>query len=158
VSKKKKRREKKSPSPPTAQSKTEATDSSMSIDGILAQLSSLADNSRSFITGKQEDNEFDEIWKADIAALEQATAILSAIQDEGIREPEQVHDLIADYNAIADERREMHRKYEHPDPAISVGGQDFCPECRNPIRYQPRHCPRCGKRLNNEINPKRRKP
>lgn len=53
MSKKKKRREKKSPSPPTAQSKTEATDSSMSIDGILAQLSSLADNSRSFITGYQ---------------------------------------------------------------------------------------------------------
>lgn len=129
----------------------------MNIDGILAQLSSLADNSRSFITGKSEDDEFDEIWKADIKALEQATAILSAIQDEGIRDPEQVHDLIADYNAMADERREMHRKYEHPDPAISVGGQDFCPECRNPIRYHPRHCPECGKRLNNETNQKRRK-
>lgn len=151
-----KKKKKKPEQKPRPVEPTVPTTTAMSIDGILAQLSSLADNSRSFITGKLEDDEFDEIWKADIAALEQATAILSAIQDEGIREPEQVHDLIADYNAIADERREMHRKYEHPDPAISVGGQDFCPECRNPIRYQPRHCPRCGKRLNNEIRPKRR--
>lgn len=122
----------------------------MNIDGILAQLSSLADNSRSFITGKSEDDEFDEIWKADIKALEQATAILSAIQDEGIRDPEQVHDLIADYNAMADERREMYRKYEHPDPPISKGSQTVCPECNTPLRFHPRHCPECGKRLNHE--------
>lgn len=129
----------------------------MGMDSILAQLASLADNSRSSIMGKPEDEEFDAIWKANIEALEQTTAILSALQDEGIRDPEQVHDLIADYNALADERRELHRKYEHPNPAISVGGQDFCPECRNPIRYQSRHCPRCGKRLDNGVEPKRRK-
>lgn len=158
MSKKKKRREKKSPSPPIAQGKSETPDRGTNIDKLLAQLSSLADNSRSFITGKSEDDEFDAIWKADIEALEQAISIISALQDEGIRDPEQVHDLIADYNAIADERRELYCKYEQPSLTISVCGQDFCPECRNPIRYQPRHCPRCGKRLNNEINPKRRKP
>lgn len=131
----------------------------MNIDRILAQLASLADNSRASIMGKKEDDEFDEIWKADIEALEQTTAILSALQDEGIEDPDQVHDLIADYNAMAEERREMFRKYEHPDKAVSVGGQDFCLECRNPVRYQPRHCPRCGKRLENknEPRPKRRK-
>ena len=122
----------------------------MNIDHILSQLSSLAENSSSFITGKPEDAESDAIWKADIEACGQATAILSALQDEGIEDPEQVHDLIADYNAMAEERREMHRKYEHPDPATSVGGQMFCPECRTPPYHYPRHCPRCGKRLNIE--------
>lgn len=121
----------------------------MNIDHILAQLASLADNSRSFITKDPVDKEADDIWQADVAACEQATAILSALQDEGIEDPEQVHDLIADYNAMAEERRELHRKYEQPDPATSVGGQMFCPECNAQLHYYPRHCPGCGKRLNN---------
>lgn len=126
----------------------------MNIDRILAQLASLADNSRASIIGKKEDDEFDEIWKADIEALEQTTAILSALQDEGIEDPDQVHDLIADYNAMAEERREMFRKYEHPDRTVSIGGQDFCSECRSQVRYQPRYCSRCGKRLENEYKPR----
>lgn len=119
----------------------------MDIDSILSQLSSLEDNSKSFITGKPEDQETDAIWKADMEALEQAAAILKALQDEGIGDPEQVRDLIADYNAIASERQEMYRKYETPDPAITVGGTAFCPDCKTQIYYRPRHCPGCGKRL-----------
>lgn len=119
----------------------------MDIDSILSQLSSLEDNSKSFITGKQDEAEWEDIWKADVEALKQAAAILKALQDEGIGDPEQVRDLIADYNAIASERQEMYRKYETPDPAITVGGTAFCPDCKTQIYYHPRHCPGCGKRL-----------
>ena len=71
----------------------------MPVDAILAQLSSLKDNSKSFIDGS--DAEADEIWAADVAACEAATAIIIALQDEGISGPEQVRDLVQDYNAQA---------------------------------------------------------
>ena len=50
----------------------------MPVDAILAQLSSLKDNSKSFIDGS--DAEADEIWAADVAACEAATAIIIALQ------------------------------------------------------------------------------
>ncbi len=72
---KKKQREKDALAPP-----------SMTIDAILAQLASMKDNSRSFIDGR--DPEADAIWAADVTACEAATAILSALQDEGVRTPD----------------------------------------------------------------------
>jgi hypothetical protein len=48
--------------------KVEATAKKMSIDTILAQLSSMKDNSKSFIDGS--DPEVDAIWSADVAAME----------------------------------------------------------------------------------------
>lgn len=80
----------------------------MSIDAILAQLASMKDNAKASIGDV--DPEGDEIWRQDIAACEAATAILSALQDEGIKDPEQVRDLIHDYNALAAQYQNLHQK------------------------------------------------
>lgn len=61
----------------------------MSIDSILAQISSMKDNSRSFFTKDGDD----EIWRKDVEACENAIAILSALQDAGINEPEQIRNF-----------------------------------------------------------------
>lgn len=60
----------------------------MSIDSIISQISSLKDNSQSFITKDGDD----EIWREDVRACESAIAILSALQDVGINEPDQIVD------------------------------------------------------------------
>lgn len=117
----------------------------MGIDAILAQLASLKDNSRSFIDGK--DPEADAIWQADIEACEAATDILTALQDEGIKDPEQVRDLIHDYNALAEQYQELHRKFEVEDKPEHIGGMHFCPECHRRSRPYASYCWNCGKRL-----------
>lgn len=55
----------------------------MRIEEIISQLSSLKDNSQSFIT-----NDSDPIWKKDVEALGQAIAILSTLVDEGVDDTE----------------------------------------------------------------------
>lgn len=65
-------------------------EAAMSIDGIISQISSLKDNSQSFITKDGDD----EIWREDVRACESAIAILSALQDAGINEPDQIRDFI----------------------------------------------------------------
>jgi len=122
----------------------EAAAPGMGIDSILAQLASLKDNARDSMTGS---DDFDEVWKKDIAACEAATAILSALQDEGIRDPDEVRDLIADYNALAKQYQELHRKFEVGDKPQPLGGMHFCPECHRRSRPGDNHCWNCGKRL-----------
>ena len=117
----------------------------MPVDAILAQLSSLKDNSKSFIDGS--DAEADEIWAADVAACEAATAIITALQDEGISDPEQVRDLVQDYNAQAKQYQTMHQKYEVPVRPKNLGGVWLCPGCNRPIRPGNNYCWHCGKRL-----------
>lgn len=65
-------------------------EAAMSIDSIISQISSLKDNSQSFITKDGDD----EIWREDVRACESAIAILSALQDAGINEPDQMWDFI----------------------------------------------------------------
>jgi len=115
----------------------------MSLDNILGQLSSLRDSSADLAKGK----DADEIWQMDVEAIEAATAILSALQDEGINDAEQVKDLIHDYRAQARQCKEMHRKHNTPAKVIHKDGIFHCPECNS--RVAPRHsyCHRCGKRL-----------
>lgn len=62
----------------------------MSIDSIISQISSLKDNSQSFITKDGDD----EIWREDVRACESAIAILSALQDAGINDPKQLNGFI----------------------------------------------------------------
>lgn len=118
----------------------------LSIDAILAQLASMKDNALSFIVEKEE---ADPVWAADVAACEAATAILSTLQDEGIRDPEQVRDLVHDYKALAEEYQKMHQHYEKPEKPIQLGAAYICPNCKKQLRQtNAGHCWACGKRLN----------
>ena len=117
----------------------------MTIDAILAQLASMKDNAKASIGDV--DPEGDEIWRQDIAACEAATAILSALQDEGIKDPEQVRDLIHDYNALAEQYRAMHQRYEEPEPIRRLGTACLCPDCKHTVRPDNPYCWYCGKRL-----------
>lgn len=125
--------------------KAEAPTHGMSIDTILEQLSSMKDNSKSFIDGS--DPEADAIWAADVAACEAATAIITALQDEGISDPEQVRDLIHDYKAQAKQYQTMHQKYEVPVKPKNLGGVWLCPACNHQMRSGNNFCWHCGKRL-----------
>lgn len=117
----------------------------MSMDTILAQLSSMKDNSISFIDGR--DAEANEIWAADVAACEAATAIITALQDEGISNPEQVRDLVHDYKAQVKQYQTMHQKYEVPVRPKNFGGAWLCPDCSRRMRPGNNFCWNCGKRL-----------
>ena len=124
----------------------EASSKGMSIDAILAQLASMKDNAKASIGDV--DPEGDEIWRQDIAACEAATAILSALQDEGIKDPEQVRDLIHDYNAMAEQYQSLHQKYEVEGKPVRLGNTFICPACNRQIRQlYAAHCWSCGKRL-----------
>lgn len=122
----------------------------MGIDTILGQLASMKDNAKSFIDGN--DPEADAIWEADVTACEAATDILTALQDEGIKDPEQVRDLIHDYNALAEQYQKMHQRHEEPATVLRIGGGAraacLCPKCRNQSRPGNAYCWNCGQRLN----------
>lgn len=145
-----KKRSKKKNQEPEAKQELGARVGAMSIDGILAQLASMKDNAESSIHTPV-DEDFDDVWLADIAAIEATTAILSALQDEGIKDPEQVRDLIHDYNAMAEQYQKMHQRYEEPTPVIRLGSKAgaacLCPECRKQSRPGNAYCWNCGKRL-----------
>ena len=139
---KKKRRRVEAQAPQTA---------TIAIDAILAQLSSMRDNAKASIGGI--DPEGDEIWQKDIAACEAATAILSALQDEGVQDPEQVRDLVHDYNALADQYQKMHQHYEEqvkPELFGLVEGHYatyICPKCKSQVNLIHNYCWKCGKRF-----------
>lgn len=126
----------------------EAVIQALSIDAILAQLASMKDNALSFIVEKEG---ADPVWAADVAACEAATAILSALQDEGIKDPEQVRDLVHDYKALAEQYQKMHQQYEEPAKVLRLGGGAraacLCPKCRNQSRPGNAYCWNCGTRL-----------
>ena len=115
----------------------------MSLDAIMEQLSDLKDIATSLQTPMDGDR---------VAACEAATDILNALQDEGIKDPEQVRDLIHDYNALAEQYQKMHQRYEEPATVLRIGGGAraacLCPECRNQSRPGNAYCWNCGQRLN----------
>ena len=128
----------KKPSPAAASSK------GMSIDTILENLADLKDVAL-FLQKPRDDPD---ITESRVAACEAATDILTALQDEGIKDPEQVRDLVHDYNALAKHYQSLHQKYEEPAEAVRLGITFVCPDCHRQItgRY-PHHCGNCGKRL-----------
>ena len=117
------------------------------IDKICAQLASMKDNARSFIFGK--DQKADAVCQADIEACEAATEILTALQDEGVNDPQEVRDLVHDYNALAEQYRKIHQKYEEPAETIRYGTAFLCPDYKRQIigRYPCHYCSHCGKRI-----------
>lgn len=114
----------------------EAPSEGMSIDTILEQLAKAKDQT---------------VWQSVADACEAATDILTVLQDEGIKDPEQVRDLIHDYNALAEQYQKMHQKYEEPAPVMRLGSGAraacLCPECHNQSRPGNAYCWNCGKRL-----------
>ena len=111
----------------------------MSLDAIMEQLSDLKDIATSLQTPMDGDR---------VAACEAATDILTALQDEGINDHEQVRDLIHDYNALAEQYQSLHQKYEVEDKPVRLGNTFICPACNRQIRQlYAAHCWSCGKRL-----------
>ena len=126
------------------QSKRKAPAKGMGIDTILENLADLKDIAASLQTPRDDP----EPTQSRVAACEAATDILTALQDEGIKDAEQVRDLIHDYNALAEQYRAMHQRYEEPEPIRRLGNTFICPACNRQIRQlYAAHCWSCGKRL-----------
>lgn len=118
----------------------------MTIDAVLTQLSSMKETAEPFIDGT--DPDADKVLKEDVEAIEAATDIFTALQDEGIKDPEQVRGLIHDYNALAEQYQSLHQKYEVEDKPVRLGNTFICPACNRQIRQlYAAHCWSCGKRL-----------
>ena len=117
----------------------------MSLDAIMEQLSDLKD----IAAALQAPRDGPEPTASRVAACEAATDILTALQDEGINDHEQVRDLIHDYNALAEQYQKMHQHYEKPEKPIQLGAAYICPNCKKQLRQtNAGHCWACGKRLN----------
>ena len=126
------------------QSKRKAPAKGMGIDTILENLADLKDIAASLQTPRDDP----EPTQSRVAACEAATDILTALQDEGIKDPEQVRDLIHDYNALAAQYQNLHQKYEVEDKPVRLGNTFICPACNRQIRQlYAAHCWSCGKRL-----------
>ena len=122
----------------------EASSKGMSIDAILERLADLKDVAL-FLQKPRDDPD---ITESRVTACEAATDILNALQDEGIKDPEQVRDLIHDYNAMAEQYQSLHQKYEVEGKPVRLGNTFICPACNRQIRQlYAAHCWSCGKRL-----------
>ena len=122
----------------------EAPSKGMSIDAILERLADLKDIATIIPTP----GDGPEPMASRVAACEAATDILNALQDEGIKDPEQVRDLIHDYNALAAQYQNLHQKYEVEEKPVRLGNTFICPACNRQIRQlYAAHCWSCGKRL-----------
>ena len=122
----------------------EPTSKGMSIDAILERLADLKDIAAALQTPR----DGPEPMASRVAACEAATDILNALQDEGIKDPEQVRDLIHDYNALAAQYQNLHQKYEVEEKPVRLGNTFICPACNRQIRQlYAAHCWSCGKRL-----------
>ena len=116
----------------------------MSLDAIMEQLSDLKD----IAAALQAPRDGPEPTASRVAACEAATDILTALQDEGINDHEQVRDLIHDYNALAEQYQSLHQKYEVEGKPVRLGNTFICPACNRQIRQlYAAHCWSCGKRL-----------
>ena len=118
----------------------------MSIDEIASTLATFKEMSED---AAKKLNYTPDAVNREVLACEAAIDILTALQDEGIKDPEQVRDLIHDYNALAEEYQKMHQHYEKPEKPIQLGAAYICPNCKKQLRQtNAGHCWACGKRLN----------
>lgn len=115
----------------------------MSLDEIIAQLSSLKENSADMANTA----DADPIWKADVNACEAAISILDALRDEGVIDAEAVHDLFHDYRSLAKQYQAMHQKYEVAGVPSHSSGVWHCPACNRRTSMNHTRCHWCGKQL-----------
>ena len=130
------------------QDKCKAPPQGMSIDAILERLADLKDVAL-FLQKPRDDPD---ITESRVTACEAATDILTALQDEGINDHEQVRDLIHDYNALAEQYQKMHQRHEvSAAPVRFTSGlrtlAHLCPDCRSKTSPGNTYCWNCGKRL-----------
>ena len=127
------------------QSKRKAPAKGMGIDTILENLADLKDIAASLQTPRDDP----EPTQSRVAACEAATDILTALQDEGIKDPEQVRDLIHDYHALALQYQHLRHTYEEGDRPQRLGSSKVfvCPACRQQQRPGNNNCWNCGHRL-----------
>ena len=117
----------------------------MSIDEIASTLATFKEMSED---AAKKLNYTPDAVNREVLACEAATDILTALQDEGIKDPEQVRDLIHDYNALAEQYQNLHQKYEVEEKPVRLGNTFICPACNRQIRQlYAAHCWSCGKRL-----------
>lgn len=115
----------------------------MTTEQVLEQLSSLKDICEAYA----EDTASDLSCLTDATALETAITMISALQDEGVNNAEELRDWIFDCNLAAKQNKELHRKFEVADKAISRDGVLHCPECNHRVAPKHSHCHWCGKKL-----------
>lgn len=73
---------------------------------------------------------------------------VAVLQNQDIKDPEELLDLIFDYDALAKQDKQMYQRYEVPDKMKhSKNGEYFCPRCGRHTRPFDRHCSKCGKRI-----------
>ena len=117
----------------------------MSIDEIASTLATFKEMSED---AAKKLNYTPDAVNREVLACEAAIDILTALQDEGIKDPEQVRDLIHDYNALAAQYQNLHQKYEVEEKPVRLGNTFICPACNRQIRQlYAAHCWSCGKRL-----------
>jgi len=107
-----------------------------SMDRILERLSKLRERTESH----PEDAE-------DGVALEAAISMMSALQDEGVNDAENLKDLIFDYGMAVKQNGAYYRKYIAPDRPVRKDGVYHCPDCNHRITPNHSHCHWCGKKI-----------
>lgn len=115
----------------------------MPLDAIIAQISSIKNNSADIAKAA----DADPIWQVDVNACEAAIRILDALRDEGVVDADGARDLIHDYKGLAKQYRTIHAKFEVAGKPYLKDSVWHCPECNH--RTTPRHsfCHWCGKKL-----------
>ena len=113
------------------------------MDFILYQLSSLKDSSAEFAAAPDSDS----IWQDDVAALETAISIFSALQDEGCGSAEEIKDILHDYRKQAEELKALRQKYESAARPVYTDGVWHCPDCNHRIAPRHSYCHWCGKKI-----------
>lgn len=114
----------------------------MRIEEMISQLSSLKDNSQSFIT-----NDSDPIWKKRCRSSWAATAILSNLVDEGVNDYDSLKDAIFDDDLMRKDYQQMHMKHRKAVKPIHKDGVAHCPDCNKRVHPNHTYCHWCGKLL-----------
>jgi rubrerythrin len=119
----------------------------MTTDEIMRVLADVKDDAEDVIANKDTEPHQARFWEQRIAACEAATAILSALQDEGIDDADGVRDLIEDYNKLAMQYKTMVKKFYTAAKPIKKAEIYLCPDCGHRITMKHTHCHWCGKKL-----------
>ena len=115
----------------------------MNLTDIIEQLGSLKRSSEAFADADPED----ELWAADIAALNGSTEILTVLRDAKIGTADDLKDVLEDYRQQADQLRELQRKFTKAAKPTRKGDIWACPECGHRITPNHGFCHWCGKKL-----------